>query len=166
MKSNISMRSLLKKHLIKSMDDIPLNHTYPIVEKTDPAGRVYWGVSTFFRFDNQPIHSNQDLSQLEWDGNEIYLRAQTEEEVTDILRKAIGILSFWKSELETRYPDTSFYLFASYDNGDMLILDEGESPIKSVTLRFWADRGDNSVINLSYFEHWEQPALLDQCNLS
>ncbi len=61
----------------------------------------------------------------------------------------------------TRYPDTSFYLFASYSNGDMLILNEGESPTKSITMRFWAHRGENTVIDLSDFDDWDQPAIVE-----
>lgn len=164
MKTNSGMKSLLQKHLIESIDNIPENHEYPIWKKADIAGRMYWGVSSFWGLDDNPMHSHQDLSQLEWDGNEVYLDAQREEDVSDILRKAIGILVFWKNELETRYPDTPFYLLASYDNGDMQIMDEAESPVRSVTLRFWADRGGNTVIDLSKFNDWDQPAIVVRCN--
>lgn len=66
--------------------------------------------------------------------------------------------------LQSEYRNTPFYLFASFDNGDFLVLDEGQSPIQSVTLRFWADRDTNTVINFSHFDEWEQPALVEQCN--
>ena len=164
MKTNLSMKSLLEKYFIDSTDCIPQNNVYPIWHKTDAAGRVYWGVASFWGMDKCPVTSGQDLSQLEWDGNEVHLDAYTDDEVAEMLRNAIGILLFWKSELQKRYADTSFYLFASYDNGDMLVLDEGASPVKAITLRFWADRGENIVINLSDFDHWEQPAIIDHIN--
>ena len=161
MKANLSMKSLLQKYLIDSISCIPQNNAYPIWHKTDIAGRVYWGVASFCGLDEYPISSEQDLSQLEWDGNEIYLDAYTEEDIAEMLKKAIGILLFWKDELGNKYSDTSFYIFASYDNGDMLALDEGETPIRSITMRFWADRGENTVINLSDFNRWDQPAIME-----
>jgi hypothetical protein len=104
------------------------------------------------------------FDQLEWDGNEIHLDGQTEEEVRAILVKAIGILLYWKKVLEHQYPETQFFVFASYDHGDMLVLEEGELPTRSVTLRFWADRGTDTVINLDSFDDWEQPAIVGYCN--
>ena len=76
------------------------------------------------------------------------------------------MLLYWKKVLEYQYPETRFYVFASYDNGDMLILDEGELPTRSVTLRFWADRGTDTVINLDFFDDWEQPAIVGYCNFA
>ena len=148
MKVNCSMKALLEKY---SIDSIAQNHTYPIWHKTDIAGRMYWGVDSFCGMDKHPICADQDLSLLEWDGNEVYLYAHTKKAVADMLRNALGILVFWKSELQTRYSDTSFYLFASYDHGNR----------QSITLRFWADRGENTVIDLSTFDHWEQPAIME-----
>ena len=116
--------------------------------------------------DRKQIKSTQDLSQLEWDGNEIHLDAQTVEGVKSLLTTAVGILLYWKRVLEYQYPETQFYVFASYDNGDMRILDEGELPIRSVTLRFWADRGTDTVINLDSFDDWEQPAIVGYCNFA
>jgi len=166
MKLNKNMKSLLEEYSISSTDFIPENHTYPIWRKTDVTGRAYWGVSSFCGLDKHPIRSNIDLSQLEWEGNEINLDVQSEKEISNILRQAIGIVAFWKNELETKYPETPFYIFASFDNGDRLILDEGELPIQSITLRFWADRGNDTVINLEHFESWEQPAIIEYCNFA
>lgn len=167
MKFNLNMKSLLKEHAIDSIDCISQNNAYPIWQKNDTAGRAYWGVASFWEMDKSPICSTYDLSQLEWDGNEVYLDAYTDEDVADMLKRAIGILLFWKSELQIRYSDTSFYLFASYDDGNMLVLNEGESLAKSITMRFWADRGENTVINLTDFDNWDQPAIMDyiKCTL-
>lgn len=165
MRMNQAMAELMRKHGITHVDQIPQNCAYPVWVKKDKAGRPYWGVSHFWNLDNDStLASYHDFSQLEWDGNEVYLGVENEYEVQNILKTAVGILSFWKAELEAKYPETSFYLIASYDNGDMQILDEGESPTKSVTLRFWADRSNACVIDLSDFEDWEQPAILIHCN--
>ena len=164
MKSNSAMKSLLEQYKIDDVNLISQDSSYPIWQKEDTIGRKYWGVSNFRGLNRKQIKSTQDLSQLEWDGNEIHLNAQTDEKVKSLLVKAIGILLYWKEILEYQYPETQFYIFASYDNGDMLILDEDELPIRSVTLRFWADRGTDTVINLDFFDDWEQPAIIECCN--
>ena len=166
MQVNASMKNLLKRFELEFVCNIPLNNALPIWEKTDCAGRSYWGVSSFWGMDAQPISADRDLSQLEWGGNEVWLGAQSDEETKSILRQAIGIMAFWKEELEARYPEMPFYILASYDNGDMQIVEEGELPTRNVTMRFWADRGNNTVINLEEFENWKQPAMIEYCNFA
>jgi hypothetical protein len=158
------MKSLLEHYKIADVNLISKDSSYPIWQREDAIGRKYWGVSNFWGLDQNPVKPTQDLSQLEWDGNEVYLDGQTEEEVRAILVKAIGILLYWKKVLEHQYPETQFFVFASYDHGDMLVLEEGELPTRSVTLRFWADRGTDTVINLDSFDDWEQPAIVGYCN--
>ena len=164
MRLNNSMRTLLETHSISLMDPIPENSAYSIWCKTVTSGSPYWGTSSFCGLDEQPLCSDVDLSQLEWDGNEVYLDARTNTEIASILKQAMGIVAFWKRELETKYPKTPFYIFASYDDGNMLILEDGELPTPSITLRFWAARGNNTVVDLGDFESWEQPAIIEYCN--
>jgi hypothetical protein len=164
MKLNGAMKMLLARHKIDDIHLIPQDNTYPIWQKEDMVGRKYWGVSNFWGIDQHPIESTQDLSQLEWDGNEIWLDAQTDEAVKAILIKAVGILQYWKYVLESTFQETPFYIFASYDDGDMQILEKDELPTRSVTLRFWADRGTDTVIYLDNFDAWDQPAIVGYCN--
>ena len=164
MKANKNMSELLSKHSIRLADPLPQSTQYPIWTGKDCTGRTYWGVSSFCGLNKFPISGDRDLSQLEWDGNEVYLDAVSDAQVTHILRQAIGIITYWKRELETQYPETPFYILASYDNGDMLFLEDDELPTRSGTLRFWADRGSNTVIYLDDYDDWEQPAILVQCN--
>ena len=162
--SNITMKKLLSKHKIRSIHRILPDDAYPIWKKCDAVGRPYWGVASFWGMDKQPIPSHQNLSQLEWDGNEIHLEATSPEDVTNILRKAVGIMRFWKEYLEARYPDTPFYLIATFNDGNVQILDADDTPTQSVTLRFWAERGSNDIIALDDFKIWEQPAIIGYCN--
>ena len=164
MKVNTNMKSILHKYLTEAIEVIPQNNAYPIWTKTDVTGRVYWGVSSFCGLDDQPILSSEALSQLEWAGNEVYLDTQTDDDIPHILRQAIGILAFWKHELETKYPDMPFYLFASYDDGNAQVLSGNESPVRSFCLRFWAHRDGSAVIDLSDFDYWAQPAIIEFCN--
>ena len=121
MKLNRAMVSLLEQYKIDDLHLISQDNSYPIWQKEDTIGRKYWGVSNFCGMDRKQIKSTQDISQLEWDGNEIHLDAQTDEGVKSLLTTTVGILLYWKRVLEYQYPETQFYVFASYDNGDMLI---------------------------------------------
>lgn len=60
-----------------------------------------------------------------------------------ILHKAIGILRYWKQELESQYSDFPLCLLASYDD---------ELRNSSMTLRFWADRSGKGEVELDDLE--------------
>ena len=164
MRLNNSLNMLFLQYKIENIDLIPHDDAYPIWQKEDTVGRKYWGIGAFWGLDSNPIEATQDLSQLEWDGNELYLDAQTDDEVMAILTKMVGILKYWKTFLESNYCETPFYLFASYDNGDMQIVEDDELPTRSVVLRFWADRKTDTVIDFDSFDDWDQPSIVEYCN--
>ena len=162
--SNKAMKLLLQQHKI-NVDDVPAQNTYPIWKKQDQAGRPYWGVSDFWHLDQNGIPASADLSRLEWDGNEVNLDAYTKEQISGILKESIGIIKAWMLQLEKEEPDTPFLILASYDDGAELINKEDfPDGCYSITFRFWAPRGRDSVVNLTSFEDWEQPAILAACN--
>ena len=161
---NKAMKSLLQRHKI-DINDIPANDAYPIWKKQDQAGRPYWGVADFWHLDQNGVLASYDLSQLEWDGNEVHLDAYAEDQIAVILREAIGIIKSWTLQLEHEEPDMLFLILASYDDGAELVNKEDfPDGCYSITFRFWAPRGRNTVVNLASFEDWEQPALLAVCN--
>lgn len=166
---NKAMKLLLLQHKI-SIDDVPVNNAYPIWKKRNQAGRPYWGVSDFWHLDQNGVPASEDLSQLEWDGNEVHLDANAEDQIPGILKEAIGIIKAWMLQWEQDEPDTPLLILASYDDGAELVNKEDyPDGCYSITLRFWASRGENTVVNLASFEDWEQPALLavcDKCSLS
>ena len=166
---NKSMKLLLQQHKI-DVDDIPAMDAYPIWKKQDQAGRPYWGVSDFWHLDQNGVPASEDLSQLEWDGNEVHLDANAEDQIPGILKDAFGIIKAWMRQLEQEEPNTPFLILASYDDGEELVNKEDfPDGCYSITFRFWAPRGGNTVVDLSSFEDWEQPALLavcDKCSLS
>ena len=161
---NKAMRSLLQRHKI-DINDIPANDAYPIWKKQDQADRPYWGVADFWHLDRNGVSASEDLSQLEWDGNEVNLDVYAEDQIAVILREAIGIIKSWTLQLEHDEPDMPFLILASYDDGAELVNKE-DFPVDfySITFRFWAVRDRNTVVNLVSFEDWEQPALLAVCN--
>ena len=157
-----SMKDLLNAHKIHDFDQIPPNKAYPIWEKTDPHGRKYWGVSNFCGKDRD-IAPDQDLSMLEWDGNELYFDAQIVQEIPRILKQAIGLFRAWNNQIQQTYPNTTFHLFAYYCDGRAL-LDEGEIPIPSITLRLWAEHIPASTVIDPDVDIWEQPVMHAICN--
>ena len=161
---NKAMRSLLQRHKI-DINDIPANDAYPIWKKQDQADRPYWGVADFWHLDRNGVSASEDLSQLEWDGNEVNLDVYAEDQIAVILREAIGIIKSWTLQLEHDEPDMPFLILASYDDGAELVNKE-DFPVDfySITFRFWAVRDRNTVVNLASFEDWEPPALLAVCN--
>ena len=167
--TNKSMKLLLQQHKIDA-DDVPAMDAYPIWKKRDQAGRPYWGVSDFWHLDQNGVPASEDLSQLGWDGNEVHLDTNAEDQIPGILKEAIGIIKAWMRQLEQEEPNTPFLILASYDDGEELVNKEDfPDGCYSITFRFWAPRGGNTVVDLSSFEDWEQPALLavcDKCSLS
>ena len=162
--SNKTMKLLLQQYKI-NVDDIPAKDAYPIWKKYDQAGRPYWGVSDFWNLDQYGVPASEDLSQLEWAGNEVNLDAYAEDQIPGILREAIGIIKAWMLQLEHEEPDVPFLILASYDDGaEQVNREDFPDGCYSITFRFWAPRGENTVVNLSAFEDWEQPALLTACN--
>ena len=163
MQSNKAMKLLLQQHKI-NVDDVPAQNTFPIWKKRDLAGRPYWGVSDFWHLDQNGVSASEDLSRLEWDGNEVNLDAYAEDQIQGILRESIGIIKAWMLQLEHEEPDIPFLILASFDDGAELVnKKEFPSGCYSITFRFWALRGRNTVVNLASFEDWEQPALLADC---
>ena len=161
---NKAMKLLLQQYRI-DVNDVPVNNAYPIWKKQDQADRPYWGVSDFWHLDQNGVPASEDLSQLEWDGNEVTLDAYAEDQIPGILKDSIGIIKAWMLQLEHEEPNMPFLILASYDDGAELVNRENFSDrCCSITLRFWASRGGNTVVNLASFENWEQPALLVACN--
>ncbi len=161
---NRTMRRLLQQYRIH-VNDVPAQNTYPIWKKQDQAGRPYWGVSDFWNLDQNGVSASEDLSRLEWNGNEVRLDVYAEDQIPGILIESIGIIKAWMLQLEHDEPDTQFLILACYDDGTELVNKEDfPDGCYSITFRFWATRGENTVVNLASFEDWEQPALLAACS--
>ena len=161
---NKAMKLLLQQYKI-GIDDVAVKNAHPIWKKQDQAGRPYWGVSDFWNLDQNGVSASEDLSRLEWDGNEVHLDANAEDQIPGILRESIGIIKAWMLQLEHEEPDAPFLILASYDDGAELVNKEDfQDGCYSITFRFWATRGENTVVNLASFEDWEQTALLAACS--
>ena len=164
MLANRSMALLLREQGI-DIDAVCADNAFPIRKRHDRSGRAYWVVSHFWNLDRNGVPACEDLSHLEWDGNEVHLDAETKAGIARTLKKGVGIMKAWKRHLEQHCPDHVFCILAAYDNGDMLVNKEDyPDGFYSLNLRFWAVRDGNTVVNLTCFDEWDQPALLDICN--
>lgn len=163
MQLNHSMQQLFHQHSLSSNDSFQSILHHPVWSKTDASGRPYWGTGSFCGLDHRGVSPDTNLSYLEWDGNEVRLSAETVGETAALLRQMLGILAFWQQEMTSKYPLTSFFIMASYDDGSGLLDDEDDQAIPSVTLRFWADRGDDTVAEVNDLDRYAQPVLLMHC---
>ena len=105
LQGNTAMRTLLAEQNIV-IAEVPEKAVFPIWTKRDTTGRPYWGVSHFWSMDKNGVSAEQDLSRLEWDGNEIHLDAFCQADIPSILRDMIGILKAWLRQMERDWPDT------------------------------------------------------------
>ena len=163
MRLNRRMEQLFRQYAMDPAGEYPNTPAYPIWRKTDASGRPYWGTGSFCGMDRCPIQPETNLSWLEWDGNEVYLSATDGCTIPMLLSQMMSILNNWRKEMGERYPDTSFYLTASCDDGLDAICDEDDPPIPSVTLRFWADRGAPPPADTENIEHYAQPVVMVYC---
>ena len=153
--ANTIMNNMLSEILMS--DIYPINH-YPIWEKKSSSGFLYWGSGHFWGVDKQLIGANDDLTDLEWNGNEI--RIDDIHDVLILVKQGLGIIFAWKIQMEQEYPKTAFDILLSVDEGDKEI-----SP--SVTLRFWAVRNGEHYVQPSTetLEGFCQPVLIEQVNV-
>lgn len=163
MKFNQAMQQLFQQYSLNPGDSFPECSDYPIWRKTDAAGRPYWGTGSFCGMERKCVPPDANLSYLEWDGNEVHLSGETMGDTAALLRQMMGILAFWERELTDKYPDTAFWLMASYDDGHDLVDVEDDQPIPTITLRFWTDRGDTSVADVENLDRYAQPVMVVYC---
>lgn len=155
MKLNKSMEALLSQ--IDSTISVCINTDYTITEYQESAGRSYWLVGNRNSTKHLAVTASTNLSWLEWDLNEVYLTTDETGTINKLLEQMLAILRFWEQEMKRRFPDVSFYAMASFDCGEP---EEEDGPASSVTLRFWADRGDMTVADTQHLERYGQPVLV------
>ena len=143
---DIQLNELSKKEFDPALiNEITPDTGYSIWTKKDPFGRAYFGVGNFCGMDRS-INEDTDLSWLEWDGNEVNI---SNNDKMLLFEKTIGIMKGWINQLVESYPDDSFVVFASFDDGNALV-EECERNM-SFTLRFWKKReGSGLDENMEY----------------
>ncbi|SEG23677.1 hypothetical protein SAMN04487934_11183, partial [Eubacterium ruminantium] len=115
---DIQLNELSKKEFDPALiNEITPDTGYSIWTKKDPFGRAYFGVGNFCGMDRS-INEDTDLSWLEWNGNEVNI---SNNDKMLLFEKTIGIMKGWIDQLVESYPDDSFVVFASFDDGNALV---------------------------------------------
>lgn len=140
-----------------NLDNLTANDNYLIWERTDKFGRAYYGVSHFYTLEND-ISIDEELSWLEWDGNEVCISFSEFELLESKYREAISILNSWKAQLK-KFSDSKFCIILSFDNGYLM---DDEDRIFSFMLRFWKERSESELI--TDINDFNQPIIIEYCN--
>ena len=124
---------------------------FPIWRAENEIGEPFWGVDNFCGIDIKNTDTETVLTDLEWDGNEIYI-CDDDENIVELVKQGLAIVYSWKIQMEQEYPLTSFDIFLSLDIGD-----DDISP--SINIRFWAVRDGYHYITPCINE-------LEKCNIA
>jgi hypothetical protein len=101
--------------------------------------------------------TGEDLIQLEWDCNEIYIN--NSEDIICLLQTGLNTVISIKAILEIKYPLQAFDIIMSFDEGDFNVL-------PSVTVRFYSIR-NNAFISYdkAELEKFNQPTLIESVKI-
>ena len=162
-----SMKELLDYYSITDLEKasrIPARvRRYHIWKKYNAEAEPWWGVLNFCGIDGDGVSTDRHLGWLEWDGNEVYLDFSVNTKVPTLLKRAAGIMKYWKKQLERDYPEIPFIIFASYgDNLEFLEDDDEESYY--VNMRFFALRNGDRLLDFDGMENNAQPVMWYCCN--
>ena len=88
-----------------------------------------------------------DLTNYEWDGNEIFVSAQN---IDQVVNEAIGVVKKLKAYLQITFPDIPF---------DIFLLADIEAPdlSPSATIRFYKVREDYHIVTVEKMDDYLQP---------
>lgn len=100
-------------------------------------------------------YKNTELSDFEWDGNEIYITSSVD--LTSIVKEALIIMEQLQSQMINEFKETVFDIILSVDLGD------NEIPLSS-TVRFYAIRDNYHIVESNTLEDYSQPLLIMQIN--
>ncbi len=89
-----------------------------------------------------------DLTNYEWEGNEIFVSAQN---IGRVIHEAIIIVMQLKSYLQITFPDIPFDIFLSAD------IENPDLP-PSATIRFYKVREDYHIVTVEKMDDYFQPA--------
>ena len=88
-----------------------------------------------------------ELSNYEWDGNEIFV---SEQSVEQVINKAIKIVTQLKKYLHINFPQIAFDIFLSVD------IEDADLP-PSATIRFYKVREDYHIVTVEKMDDYPQP---------
>lgn len=131
--------------------DVEPDYQYQVWTAKTLDGNPFWGAGDFCGLDTEHvIRYGRELTDLEWDGNEIYVSGG------DAQEKAFAIYRSIKMQLQEKFPETEFDLMVSVNRED-----------RNAVVRFWAVRDGYHYVDagcgtLDGFK--EEAVLIDQIN--
>lgn len=137
------------------MDRIIPSSGHPITRHQNETGEPLWIVSNAsFSLNRCKPFTGKDLTELEWDENEVTIDGL--DNVEDLLKETLGILKQWKHQMETDFPLDKFDIILSIDYGD-------EDVEPSATIRFYAIRDHYRIVEINQMnlENFVQPILVE-----
>lgn len=165
---NPGIRRLLAG-LCPPQDDMPVPR---IRACTDGRGRSYYhaGIITAYYGFHGPFapggpgaENYPDLSELEWDINDLHIDADGPD-IGPILSRSLAIVQAWQAQMERDFPETPFDIFLYVDEGRDLA-EESALSVPAVTVHFYAVReGRHYIRPESISGENVQPAILMQVN--
>ena len=102
---NFQMERLLAS---RHPEDVGPDYQYQVWTAKTVDGNPFWGAGNFCGLDTgHVIRYGRELTDLEWDGNELYVSGE------DAPGQAFAIYRSIKMQLQEKFPDTEFDLMVS-----------------------------------------------------
>ena len=151
---NLEMKKLLENINLSQFT----SYNNKLIEKrTSVNGEEYYRLKEGFCLpDKRIVARGIELTELEWDGNEIYISSSCE--INELMQEALLVLYQLEQQIHNDYSDLIFDILLSVDVGD-------EDVTPSVTLRFYAIREDYHIVKAEELDEFAQPLLLC-CNVN
>ena len=129
-----------------------------IYEKMNSEGEAYYCINNFCGLNKNGIlkYLDTELTDFEWDGNEVHICINNEKEIYPVLKVALIAINSWKNILKYKFPNVEFDIVMSISDG---IEFEGAP---SATLRIYAIRNEYYYIELDKIEEFKQPILIER----
>lgn len=144
------------KRLLSNINVINNDKNVNLIEKKiSVKGEYFYCIKEGFCLSCDNVNLVKDqLSDFEWEGNEIYL--SSDDSLDKVLKQALIIIEQLKTQMMSEFRKIYFDIVLSVDLGD-----EDVSP--SATIRFYAIRDEYHIIEYDALEEYNQPMLI--CNI-
>ncbi len=125
----------LKKNLIDLLE-FKKEISPTIYKRINSRGEPYYCINNFCGFNTKSLceYSGKELTDYEFDGNEIYICFEDNNDILAVLNVALIAIECWKYILNDKFPNENFDILMSLDEGKEF----GVEP--SATLRLYAIR--------------------------
>jgi hypothetical protein len=159
---NKDMDNYLKQITTNYEFNMPIdNNSLRILQGTNCSGEHFFYLEhNCCNVNSKPLINfiGEDLTQLEWDCNEIYINDS--ENIILLFQTGLFTVKSIKTILETEYSSQAFDIIMSFDEGEEFCV------LPSVTIRFYAIRNNSTFISHDKLslEEFSQAVLIESVN--